>query len=141
MTAAGGRRIRVVPGAGLYADGYAGRARRVVDDDRGYLLGVIFDGPGAEELINPATLVRGRPLSDQPALARRPMFPTHQRSLAPPARGLPVLSWALAVRPCRAAVGCLSERAVVSAPGQPSCRQGSRRACVRLRQLDDVNAL
>ena len=108
MTAAGGRRIRVVPGAGLYADGYTGRARRVVDDDRGYLLGVIFAGPGAEELINPATLVRGRPRSDEPALARRPMFPTHQRSLAPPARGLPVLSWALAVRPGRAAVGCLS---------------------------------
>jgi len=59
----------------LYADGYTGRARRVVDDDRGYLLGVIFVGPGVEELINSATLVRGRPRSDQPALARRPMFP------------------------------------------------------------------
>jgi dihydrolipoamide dehydrogenase len=75
MTAASGRRVRVVPGAGLYADGHAGRARRVVDDDRGYLLGVIFVGPGVEELINSATLVRGRPRSDQPALARRPMFP------------------------------------------------------------------
>ena len=46
MTAAGGRRNRVVPRAGLYADCYTGRARRVVDDDRGDLLGVTFVGPG-----------------------------------------------------------------------------------------------
>jgi pyruvate/2-oxoglutarate dehydrogenase complex dihydrolipoamide dehydrogenase (E3) component len=59
-----GYRIRVidvgpgqaVPDAGLYADGYTGRARRVVDDDRGYLLGVTFVGPGTEELIHSATI-------------------------------------------------------------------------------------
>jgi hypothetical protein len=28
-----------VPGAGLYADGYTDRARMVVDEDQGYLLG------------------------------------------------------------------------------------------------------
>jgi dihydrolipoamide dehydrogenase len=28
-----------VPGAGLHADGYTGRARMVVDEDQGYLLG------------------------------------------------------------------------------------------------------
>ncbi len=36
----------VVMGAKLYADGYTGRARMVVDADRGYLLGVTFVGPG-----------------------------------------------------------------------------------------------
>jgi len=43
--------VQTVPGAGLYADGYAGRARIVVDEDHGYLLGVTFVGPGTEELI------------------------------------------------------------------------------------------
>jgi hypothetical protein len=28
-----------VPGAGLHADGHTGRARMVVDEDQGYLLG------------------------------------------------------------------------------------------------------
>jgi pyruvate/2-oxoglutarate dehydrogenase complex dihydrolipoamide dehydrogenase (E3) component len=59
-----GHRIRVidvdpgqtVPGAGLYADGYTGRARMIVDEDRGYLLGVTFVGPGVEELIHSATI-------------------------------------------------------------------------------------
>ena len=47
---------QAVPGAGLYADGYAGRGRMVVDEDHGYLLGVTFVGPGVEELIHPATI-------------------------------------------------------------------------------------
>jgi dihydrolipoamide dehydrogenase len=59
-----GHRIRVVdvdlgqavPGAGLYADGYTGRARMVVDEDHGYLLGVTFVGPGVEELTHSATI-------------------------------------------------------------------------------------
>ncbi len=59
-----GHRIRVVdvdlgvavPGAGLYADGYTGRARMVVDEDHGYLLGATFVGPGVEELIHSATI-------------------------------------------------------------------------------------
>ena len=59
-----GHRIRVidvdlgqtVPGAGLYADGYTGRARMVIDEDHGYLLGVTFVGPGEEELIYSATI-------------------------------------------------------------------------------------
>ncbi len=64
-----GHRIRVVdvdlgqavPGAGLYADGYTGRARMVVDEDHDYLLGVTFVGPGVEELIHLATIaVAGR---------------------------------------------------------------------------------
>jgi pyruvate/2-oxoglutarate dehydrogenase complex dihydrolipoamide dehydrogenase (E3) component len=47
---------RTVPGAGLYADGYTGRARMVVDEDRRCLLGVTFVGPGVEELIHSATI-------------------------------------------------------------------------------------
>ena len=59
-----GHRIRVVdvdpgqtvPGAGLYADGYTGRVRMVVDEGNGCLLGVTFVGPGVEELIHSATI-------------------------------------------------------------------------------------
>jgi pyruvate/2-oxoglutarate dehydrogenase complex dihydrolipoamide dehydrogenase (E3) component len=59
-----GHRIRVVDvdpgekviGANLYADGYTGRARMIVDEDHGYLLGVTFVGPGVEELIHSATV-------------------------------------------------------------------------------------
>jgi pyruvate/2-oxoglutarate dehydrogenase complex dihydrolipoamide dehydrogenase (E3) component len=47
---------QTVPGAGLYADGYAGRARMVVDLDHGCLLGVAFVGPGVEALIHSATI-------------------------------------------------------------------------------------
>ncbi len=64
--------------------------------------------PAVEELIHSATIARGRPGPDQPALARRPLLPLHQRSLASPPRGLPGLSQALAIAPSRAAVGCLS---------------------------------
>ncbi|MGW6771775.1 dihydrolipoyl dehydrogenase family protein [Streptomyces sp. NPDC055037] len=63
-----GHRVRVVdvdlgavPGAYLYADGYQGRARMVVDLDHGHLLGVTFAGPGVGELLHSATVaVSGR---------------------------------------------------------------------------------
>ncbi|WP_346101534.1 NAD(P)/FAD-dependent oxidoreductase [Nonomuraea maheshkhaliensis] len=59
-----GHRIRVVDvdtggkvaGAGLYADGYTGRARMVVDEDHERLLGVTMVGPAIEELIHSATV-------------------------------------------------------------------------------------
>ncbi|MCX3062776.1 dihydrolipoyl dehydrogenase family protein [Streptomyces beihaiensis] len=58
-----GHRVRAVDfdlggvaGAGLYADGYTGRARMVVDLDREVLLGVTFVGPGVGELIHSATV-------------------------------------------------------------------------------------
>ncbi|MCQ8192488.1 dihydrolipoyl dehydrogenase family protein [Streptomyces rugosispiralis] len=58
-----GRNIRVVDydmgqveGAVLYADGYRGRARMVVDLDRGHLVGVTFVGPGVSELLHSATV-------------------------------------------------------------------------------------
>ncbi|MFI9027375.1 dihydrolipoyl dehydrogenase family protein [Streptomyces sp. NPDC053560] len=45
-----------VAGASLYADGYRGRARMVVDLDREVLLGVTFVGPGVGELLHSATV-------------------------------------------------------------------------------------
>ncbi|WP_217183268.1 NAD(P)/FAD-dependent oxidoreductase [Streptomyces sp. AC495_CC817] len=58
-----GHRVRAVDvefssvaGAGLYADGYRGRARMVVDLDREILRGVTFVGPGVGELIHSATI-------------------------------------------------------------------------------------
>jgi dihydrolipoamide dehydrogenase len=59
-----GHRVRAVDadlssvaGAGLYADGYRGRARMVVDLEREIVRGVTFVGPGVGELIHSATVV------------------------------------------------------------------------------------
>ncbi|WDF43475.1 NAD(P)/FAD-dependent oxidoreductase [Streptomyces sp. T12] len=58
-----GHRVRAVDvefssvaGAGLYAEGYRGRARMVVDVEREILLGVTFVGPGVGELIHSASI-------------------------------------------------------------------------------------
>ncbi|WP_055585689.1 dihydrolipoyl dehydrogenase family protein [Peterkaempfera griseoplana] len=58
-----GHRVRVVDydlgnvaGASLYADGYRGRARMVVDEEREVLLGVTFVGAGVAELLHSATV-------------------------------------------------------------------------------------
>jgi pyruvate/2-oxoglutarate dehydrogenase complex dihydrolipoamide dehydrogenase (E3) component len=58
-----GHRVRAVDydlasvaGAGLYADGYRGHARMIVDLDREILLGVTFVGPGVGELLHSATV-------------------------------------------------------------------------------------
>ncbi|MFD0901896.1 dihydrolipoyl dehydrogenase family protein [Actinomadura sediminis] len=58
-----GRRVRAVDydlggvaGAVLYADGYRGRARAVVDLDSETLLGVTFVGAGVAELLHSATI-------------------------------------------------------------------------------------
>ena len=45
-----------VAGAALYADGYRGRARAVVDLDREVLVGVTFVGPGVAELVHSAAM-------------------------------------------------------------------------------------
>jgi pyruvate/2-oxoglutarate dehydrogenase complex dihydrolipoamide dehydrogenase (E3) component len=45
-----------VAGANLFADGYTGRARMVVDLDREVLLGVTFVGSGISELLHSATI-------------------------------------------------------------------------------------
>ncbi|SPL93506.1 PF00070 family, FAD-dependent NAD(P)-disulphide oxidoreductase [[Actinomadura] parvosata subsp. kistnae] len=60
---ADGFRVRVVDydmgavtGAYLLGDGYRGKARAIVDEDRKVLLGVTFAGPGAAELLHAATI-------------------------------------------------------------------------------------
>lgn len=45
-----------VAGASLHADGYQGRARMVVDDDRRVVLGMTLVGPDVAELIHAATI-------------------------------------------------------------------------------------
>ncbi|MEW2613017.1 NAD(P)/FAD-dependent oxidoreductase [Streptomyces sp. NPDC047880] len=53
--------LSTVAGAGLYADGYQGRARMVVDLEEEILRGVTLVGPGVGELIHSATVaVAGR---------------------------------------------------------------------------------
>ncbi|MDG9717228.1 NAD(P)/FAD-dependent oxidoreductase [Streptomyces sp. DH24] len=59
-----GHRVRAVDvdlssvaGAGLYADGYRGRARMVVDLEDEIVRGVTFVGPGVGELVHSATVV------------------------------------------------------------------------------------
>ncbi|MET8633813.1 NAD(P)/FAD-dependent oxidoreductase [Streptomyces sp. NPDC057746] len=63
QAAAAGHRIKIIDldfnaaqGANLYADGYRGHARMVVDADREILLGVTFVGPGVSELLHSATV-------------------------------------------------------------------------------------
>ncbi|MFE2748965.1 dihydrolipoyl dehydrogenase family protein [Streptomyces scopuliridis] len=60
---AAGHRVRAVDydlagvaGASLYADGYRGRARMIVDLDREILRGVTFTGPAVGELLHSATI-------------------------------------------------------------------------------------
>jgi len=53
--------IASAAGAGLYADGYRGRARMVVDLEKEILRGVTLVGPGVGELIHSASIaVAGR---------------------------------------------------------------------------------
>jgi hypothetical protein len=86
-----GHRIRVVDvdpgekvtGAGLYADGYTGRARMVVDEDHGYLLGVTMIGPGGRGAA-PLGHRRGRrPGSRQPAGRSAPAITAAKRHSRP----------------------------------------------------------
>ncbi|WAJ44655.1 NAD(P)/FAD-dependent oxidoreductase [Mycobacterium sp. Aquia_216] len=66
----------VVMGAKLYADGYSGRARMVVEEDQRYLLGVTLVGSGATEMLHSATIA----VAGQVPVARLwhavPCFPT-----------------------------------------------------------------
>jgi pyruvate/2-oxoglutarate dehydrogenase complex dihydrolipoamide dehydrogenase (E3) component len=79
-----GRRVRavdveigdVVMGAKLYADGYTGRARMVVDVDHGHLLGVTFVGPGVSELLHSATIAIAGQVPIDRLWHAVPCFPT-----------------------------------------------------------------
>jgi pyruvate/2-oxoglutarate dehydrogenase complex dihydrolipoamide dehydrogenase (E3) component len=66
----------VVMGAKLYADGYTGRARMVVDLDGGYLLGVTFVGPGVSELLHSATIAVAGQVPIDRLWHAVPCFPT-----------------------------------------------------------------
>jgi pyruvate/2-oxoglutarate dehydrogenase complex dihydrolipoamide dehydrogenase (E3) component len=66
----------VVMGAKLYADGYTGRARMVVDLDRGCLLGVTFVGPGVCELLHSATIAVAGEVPIERLWHAVPCFPT-----------------------------------------------------------------
>ncbi|MEU9130843.1 NAD(P)/FAD-dependent oxidoreductase [Kitasatospora sp. NPDC048540] len=48
--------LGAVAGASLYADGYTGRARMVVDRARGVVVGMTFVGPAVAELLHSATI-------------------------------------------------------------------------------------
>jgi pyruvate/2-oxoglutarate dehydrogenase complex dihydrolipoamide dehydrogenase (E3) component len=79
-----GHRVRVVDveigetvmGAKLYADGYTGRARMVVDLDHGYLLGVTLVGPGVSELLHSATIAVAGQVPVDRLWHAVPCFPT-----------------------------------------------------------------
>ncbi|KPI08523.1 Dihydrolipoyl dehydrogenase [Actinobacteria bacterium OV450] len=78
-----GHRVRAVDydlgrvsGAGLYADGYRGRARMVVDLDREVLLGATFVGPGAAELLHAATIAVAGEVPIERLWHAVPAFPT-----------------------------------------------------------------
>jgi dihydrolipoamide dehydrogenase len=65
-----------VPGANLFADGYAGRARMIVDLDEHHLLGVTFVGPGISELLHSATIAVAAQVPIDRLWHAVPCFPT-----------------------------------------------------------------
>ena len=66
----------VVMGAKLYADGYRGRARMVVDDDGGFPLGVTMVGPGVGELLHAASIAVAAQVPIDRLWHAVPCFPT-----------------------------------------------------------------
>ncbi|HXT87935.1 MAG TPA: NAD(P)/FAD-dependent oxidoreductase [Trebonia sp.] len=79
----GGYRTRVVDydlgsvsGAALHADGYAGRARMVVDEDRQVILGMTFVGPDVAELLHAATIAIAGEVPLKRLWHAVPAFPT-----------------------------------------------------------------
>ncbi|MFD6227471.1 dihydrolipoyl dehydrogenase family protein [Streptomyces sp. NPDC060232] len=78
-----GRKVRAVDydlskvsGAGLYAEGYRGRARMIVELDREVLLGATFVGPGAAELVHAATVAVAAEVPIARLWHAVPAFPT-----------------------------------------------------------------
>jgi dihydrolipoamide dehydrogenase len=68
--------IGAVAGAELYADGYRGKARMVVDLDRGHLIGVTFVGPGVGELLYSATVAVAAEVPVERLWHAVPAYPT-----------------------------------------------------------------
>ena len=65
-----------VMGAKLYADGYRGRARMVVDDSREVPLGVTMVGPGVGEILHSATIAVAGEVPVDRLWHAVPCFPT-----------------------------------------------------------------
>jgi dihydrolipoamide dehydrogenase len=65
-----------VAGAFQYAEGYRGRARLVIDLDRGIIVGVTFVGPGIAELLHSATVVVVSEVPIERLWHAVPAFPT-----------------------------------------------------------------
>lgn len=65
-----------VSGAGLYADDYKGKARAVVDLDRGHLVGVTFVGPSVGEMLHSATIAVAGEVPLERLWHAVPAFPT-----------------------------------------------------------------
>lgn len=68
--------LAAVAGAGLYADGYRGQARMVVDLDREILLGATFAGPGTSELLQAATIAVAAEVPIERLWHAVPAYPT-----------------------------------------------------------------
>ncbi|MEU3714226.1 dihydrolipoyl dehydrogenase family protein [Streptomyces catenulae] len=68
--------LGAVAGAALYADGYRGHARMVVDLDRETVLGVTFVGPGVGELLHSATLAVAAEIPLERLWHAVPAYPT-----------------------------------------------------------------
>lgn len=66
----------VVTGAKLFADGYTGRARMVVDVDTRHVLGVTMVGPGVTELLHAATIAVAGQVPIERLWHAVPCFPT-----------------------------------------------------------------
>ncbi|OBK58768.1 pyridine nucleotide-disulfide oxidoreductase [Mycobacterium gordonae] len=66
----------VVTGAKLFADGYTGRARMVVDVDTRHVLGVTLVGPGVTELLHAATIAVAGHVPVERLWHAVPCFPT-----------------------------------------------------------------
>lgn len=66
----------VVTGAKLFADGYTGRARMVVDVDTRHVLGVTMVGPGVTELLHAATIAVAAQVPIERLWHAVPCFPT-----------------------------------------------------------------
>ncbi|MEW9528581.1 NAD(P)/FAD-dependent oxidoreductase [Microbispora sp. NPDC049125] len=65
-----------VPGAYLQAEGYTGRAKMVVDEDRRVLLGVTFAGPGVLDHLHAATIAVTAEVPLEKLWHAVPAFPT-----------------------------------------------------------------
>ena len=68
--------MAAVMGAALQADGYTGRAKAVIDEDRHILLGVTFVGPGVVDHLHAATIAVNAEVPLEVLWHAVPAFPT-----------------------------------------------------------------